>query len=158
MFPSPAPPHCFRGIPRTSRNISRSLIQNDFLMTATGGKSWHFRYYWLKEPKRMSLGTYPEVSLREARALRDQAWVLVAKDINPRIHRKQKRSSSSAKTPSRRSTRSGWPIANWASRKAGRPRYPTSTWWRCPCLPRTTTRSYDGAFSFNWTKAHAQAD
>ena len=60
-------------------------------VTATGGKSWHFRYYWLKEPKRMSLGTYPEVSLREARALRDEARALVAKDINPRIHRKQKR-------------------------------------------------------------------
>ena len=62
-------------------------------VTATGGKSWHFRYYWLKEPKRMSLGTYPEVSLREARALRDEARALVAKDINPRIHRKQKRAA-----------------------------------------------------------------
>ncbi|MCL4185052.1 MAG: tyrosine-type recombinase/integrase [Burkholderiaceae bacterium] len=62
-------------------------------VTATGSKSWHFRYYWMKEPKRMSLGTYPEVSLREARALRDEARVLVAKDINPRIHRKQKRAA-----------------------------------------------------------------
>lgn len=62
-------------------------------VTATGGKSWHFRYYLLKEPKRMSLGTYPEVSLREARALRDEARALVAKDINPRIHRKQKRAA-----------------------------------------------------------------
>lgn len=62
-------------------------------VTATGSKSWHFRYYWLKEPKRMSLGTYPEVSLREARALRDEARALVAKDINPRLHRKQKRAA-----------------------------------------------------------------
>ena len=62
-------------------------------VTATGSKSWHFRYYWLKEPKRMSLGTYPEVSLREARTLRDEARALVAKDINPRIHRKQKRAA-----------------------------------------------------------------
>lgn len=62
-------------------------------VTATGGKSWHFRYYLLKEPKRMSLGTYPEVSLREARALRDEARALVAKDINPRIHRKEKRAA-----------------------------------------------------------------
>ncbi len=61
-------------------------------MTATGGKSWHFRYYWLKEPKRMSLGTYPEC--RCARhALRDEARALVAKDINPCIHRKQKRAA-----------------------------------------------------------------
>ena len=62
-------------------------------VTASGSKSWHFRYYWMKEPKRMSLGTYPEVSLREARALRDEARALVAKDINPRLHRKQKRAA-----------------------------------------------------------------
>jgi len=62
-------------------------------VTATGSKSWHFRYYWMKEPKRMSLGTYPEVSLREARALRDEARALVPKDINPRLHRKQKRAA-----------------------------------------------------------------
>jgi hypothetical protein len=52
-------------------------------VTANGGKSWHFRYYWLKERKRMSLGTYPEVSLLEARALRDEARALVTKGINP---------------------------------------------------------------------------
>lgn len=33
------------------------------------GKWWLFRYSWLGQRKRMSLGTYPEVSLREARAL-----------------------------------------------------------------------------------------
>ena len=63
------------------------------VVSPVGGKSWHFRYYWMKEPKRMSLGTYPEVSLREARALRDEARALVAKDINPRLHREQKRAA-----------------------------------------------------------------
>ncbi|MBZ0226789.1 MAG: tyrosine-type recombinase/integrase [Comamonas sp.] len=62
-------------------------------VAATGGKTWHFRYYWLKEPKRMLFGTYPEVSLLEARALRDEARALVAKGINPRVHRKQKRAA-----------------------------------------------------------------
>ncbi|MDH0625861.1 integrase arm-type DNA-binding domain-containing protein, partial [Pseudomonas chengduensis] len=62
-------------------------------VTAAGGKSWHFRYYWLKQSKRMSLGTYPEVTLLEARALRDEARALVAKGINPRAHRKQKRAT-----------------------------------------------------------------
>jgi hypothetical protein len=38
-----------------------------------GGKSWHFRYYWLCKQKHMSLGIYPEVSLREARQARDGA-------------------------------------------------------------------------------------
>ena len=63
-------------------------------VSAKGGRSWHFRYHWLEEPKRMSLGTYPEVSLLEARRLRDQAQALVAKGVNPRVHRKQKRAAA----------------------------------------------------------------
>jgi hypothetical protein len=56
-----------------------------------GGKSWHFRYYWGDKQKRMSLGTYPEVSLREARQARDEARALLARGINPHTHRKQQR-------------------------------------------------------------------
>lgn len=56
-----------------------------------GSRSWHFRYCWAGKQKRMSLGTYPEVSLREARALRDQARALLARGINPKLDRKQKR-------------------------------------------------------------------
>ena len=63
-------------------------------VTPAGGKSWHFRYYLLGKQKRMSLGNYPEVSLREARTLRDEARTLVAKDINPHQHRKQKRAAA----------------------------------------------------------------
>lgn len=43
-----------------------------------GTKSWHLRYTWLGRQKRMSLGMYPEISLREARARRDEARALVA--------------------------------------------------------------------------------
>ncbi|WCM86877.1 MULTISPECIES: tyrosine-type recombinase/integrase [Pseudomonadota] len=60
-------------------------------VSPTGGKAWHYRYYWVGKQKRMSLGTYPEVGLREARALRDGARALLAKGINPRSDRKQKR-------------------------------------------------------------------
>ncbi len=60
-------------------------------ISTKGGKWWLFRYIWLGKQKRMSLGTYPEVSLREARALRDEARALLAKGINPHIDRKQKR-------------------------------------------------------------------
>lgn len=60
-------------------------------VSGVGGKSWHFRYYRADKQKRMSLGSYPEVSLREARALRDGARVLLSKGVNPRLDRKQKR-------------------------------------------------------------------
>lgn len=63
-------------------------------VTEVGNKSWHFRYYWRGKQKRMSFGGYPEVSLREARQLRDEARALVAKGVNPRIQRKQKRSAA----------------------------------------------------------------
>ncbi len=56
-----------------------------------GGKSWHFRYQWFGKQKRMSLGTYPELSLQDARTLRDEARALLAKNTNPHAHRKQKR-------------------------------------------------------------------
>jgi integrase len=56
-----------------------------------GGKSWHFRYYWQGTQKRMSLGTYPEVSLRDARRARDEARALLAKGGNPHTDRKRKR-------------------------------------------------------------------
>ena len=61
------------------------------VVAPTGGKSWHLRYYWLGKQKRISLGNYPEIGLREARALRDEARALLAKGINPHTDRKQKR-------------------------------------------------------------------
>ncbi|WP_198937291.1 integrase arm-type DNA-binding domain-containing protein [Herbaspirillum camelliae] len=61
------------------------------VVAPTGGKSWHLRYYWLGKQKRISLGSYPEIGLREARTLRDEARVLLAQGINPHTDRKQKR-------------------------------------------------------------------
>lgn len=61
------------------------------VVSPVGGKSWHFRYYWLGKQKRISLGNYPEIGLRDARILRDEARALLAKGINPHTDRKQKR-------------------------------------------------------------------
>ncbi|WP_371300545.1 Arm DNA-binding domain-containing protein [Pseudomonas lundensis] len=33
-----------------------------------GAKCWHFRFSWAGKPPRISLGTYPGISLRDARA------------------------------------------------------------------------------------------
>lgn len=60
-------------------------------VTAAGGKSWHFRYSWAGKQKRMSLGTYPEVGLRQARSLRDEARRLLAQGTNPCTHRRHQR-------------------------------------------------------------------
>ncbi|UVL86019.1 tyrosine-type recombinase/integrase [Pseudomonas sp. B21-028] len=60
-------------------------------VTARGGKVWLFRYYWAGKQKRMSLGCYPQISLKDARTRRDEARALVAQGINPYEHRKQQR-------------------------------------------------------------------
>ena len=49
------------------------------------------RYYGAGKQKRMSLGCYPQISLKEARTRRDDARALVAQGINPYEHRKQQR-------------------------------------------------------------------
>ncbi|MGQ7859797.1 tyrosine-type recombinase/integrase [Pseudomonas sp. 32A] len=60
-------------------------------VTASGGKIWLFRYYWAGKQKRMSLGSYPQIGLKEARSRRDEARALVAQRINPYVHRKEQR-------------------------------------------------------------------
>ena len=50
-----------------------------------GTKSWHFRFVWAGKQPRISFGTYPELSLKDARELRDTARSNVAKGIDPRV-------------------------------------------------------------------------
>lgn len=45
-----------------------------------GGKSWYFRYYWSGKQKRIALGKYPEISLKEARGRREAARALIAQE------------------------------------------------------------------------------
>lgn len=54
-----------------------------------GVKSWHFRFTWLAKQSRISFGTYPEISLKEARARRDEAREMVAAGVDPREARKE---------------------------------------------------------------------
>ena len=51
------------------------------LVTPTGGKLWRFKYRFGGSEKSLSLGTYPQTSLAEARQKRDQASALLAKGI-----------------------------------------------------------------------------
>ncbi|KPC32562.1 Integrase [Pseudomonas syringae pv. cilantro] len=63
-------------------------------VSANGTKSWHFRYSWHGKQPRISLGTYPEIGLRDARELRDQARSMVARGIDPRSERRQAQQAS----------------------------------------------------------------
>jgi len=63
----------------------------------SGGKWWRFKYRFAEKEKRLSLGVYPEVSLKAARAKRDDARRLLADGIDPSEHRQQSKSALTAK-------------------------------------------------------------
>lgn len=55
----------------------------------SGSKLWLFNYQkpYTKQRSNISLGSYPDVTLAEAKAERDKCQSLLAKDIDPREHR-----------------------------------------------------------------------
>ena len=53
-----------------------------------GGGWWRLRYWILSKENRLSLGTYPEISLSDARKRRDDARKLIANGIDPSDDRK----------------------------------------------------------------------
>ena len=52
-------------------------------ITKSGTKNWIFRYRWFGKTKDMGLGSYPEVSLAQARQKRDLNKQLILKNIDP---------------------------------------------------------------------------
>ncbi|MBF0503035.1 MAG: integrase arm-type DNA-binding domain-containing protein, partial [Candidatus Riflebacteria bacterium] len=54
----------------------------------SGGKWWRLKYRMAGKEKRISLGVYPEVSLKEARERREDARRLLASGVDPSVNRK----------------------------------------------------------------------
>jgi integrase len=57
-------------------------------VSPAGGKWWRLKYRFEQKEKRLSLGVYPEVSLKDARDRRDAARKLLADGIDPSENRK----------------------------------------------------------------------
>ncbi len=53
------------------------------LVTPSGGKLWRFKYRYTGKEKLLSFGSYPEVSLTDARHARYEARKLLAQNIDP---------------------------------------------------------------------------
>jgi integrase len=58
-----------------------------------GGKGWRLKYRFAGKEKRISLGVYPAVGLREARARRDGARKQLAASIDPSVARKAEKAA-----------------------------------------------------------------
>ena len=53
------------------------------LVTPSGGKLWRFQYRFDNKQKVLALGRYPEISLSNARQLREEARILLATGQDP---------------------------------------------------------------------------
>lgn len=64
----------------------------------SGGKWWRFKYRYGGKEKRVSLGVYPDTSIRDAREARGEARKLLARGIDPGEQRKADKRSAAAKS------------------------------------------------------------
>jgi integrase len=64
-------------------------------VSPAGGRWWRLKYRFEKKEKRLSLGIYPDVSLKEAREKRDEARKLLASGVDPGENRKATKAASS---------------------------------------------------------------
>ena len=67
-------------------------------ISPAGGKWWRLKYRFDGKEKRISLGIYPDVSLKDARDRRDEARKLLANGIDPSENRKAAKSSRLERT------------------------------------------------------------
>ena len=58
------------------------------LVTPTGGKLWRFKYRFNKKEKKIAFGSYPAISLLDARQRREDAQKLLANGVDPGAVRK----------------------------------------------------------------------
>jgi integrase len=63
------------------------------LVTPSGGKWWRFKYNYDRKSKTISFGTYPEISLADARQRREDARKLLANGVDPSVNRKAVKSA-----------------------------------------------------------------
>ena len=57
----------------------------------TGIKSWHYRYTFEGKQERLVIGRYPDLSLKDARQIRDESASKVAKGISPKREKEDKK-------------------------------------------------------------------
>lgn len=67
------------------------------LVKTTGGKLWRFKYRFNGSEKRMAMGAYPQVSLKDARLKREVSRKQVASGIDPAVEKKQQKEIAASK-------------------------------------------------------------
>lgn len=70
-------------------------------LAPAGGKWWRLKYRFGGRERRLSLGTYPDTGLKEARQRRDDARRLLAEGVDPSSHRKAGKAAARQKAAGR---------------------------------------------------------
>lgn len=72
--------------PQEKRYSVKDKLNNGLFIEVkeSGVKSWHYRYSLNGKQERLVIGRYPDLSLKEARQVRDESASLVAKGISPK--------------------------------------------------------------------------
>jgi len=82
--------------PKAKRYILKDEKGLYLEVSPSGGKWWRLRYWIAGRENRLSLGTFPEVSLAQARARRDDARKLLAEGLDPSATRKAEKAEAQA--------------------------------------------------------------
>jgi len=72
--------------PQEKRYSVKDKLNNGLFIEVkeSGVKSWHYRYSFNGKQERLVIGRYPDLSLKDARQVRDESASLVAKGISPK--------------------------------------------------------------------------
>ncbi|KML66438.1 integrase domain-containing protein [Pectobacterium peruviense] len=88
---------------KAAKAIDKELSLHDgggllLFVKPSGTKTWRFRYYQPQTKKRTTLtfGSYPAISLADARQMREAAKALLEKSIDPQFHQQQQREKEQA--------------------------------------------------------------
>lgn len=65
------------------------------LVEMSGGKLWRFRYHFAGKEKMLSFGSYPDVTLAQARTRRDEARKTLTAGVDPAQKRKEDKIAAS---------------------------------------------------------------
>jgi integrase len=98
------------------------------LINPSGSKLWRLRYRFGGKQNLLSLGSFPEVSLAEAREKRDDARKLVAKGIDPSQHRKEEKRAAVTAAGNTFAVIAAEHIANLKARNAARATVEKNRW------------------------------
>ncbi|MFM7009983.1 MAG: tyrosine-type recombinase/integrase [Betaproteobacteria bacterium] len=84
---------------RTAKSTDKPIKLTDggglyLLLNTKGSKWWRLDYRFAGKRKTLSMGVYPETSLKEARSKRDEARKMLANGIDPGEHRKAQKAAS----------------------------------------------------------------